>query len=348
MYEAPTNDLPSGLNTNQIDIYIKPKEQVENINTENPYILVGCQNNLSSYYIPHGKANLCLCIYLCFFLLPISPLFVCIILFGLTKGLEFKKVSEDKIIATESGYSCYSKRYNFSKYTLVKVESNERSAAVCCNKIESLQNISLYNNNLDEIDLDNSNIKNIPFKFVHKFTGNIGTTPEIQLNLSKFFSGVFENKIGEELKKYRPHKMVIPHFPLEEQFLKLNDNFYTFYTSSKFPFPPETTPEAFKRLDWVYSKNFDRIFIGVVKNDTTYLNSKTYQISEIDKFVFIMKNQGYVFQVLLKEGNFIDICTFYHQKDYILNTFIYLINGQFNSKLNNNNDIPPANIPTLQ
>lgn len=86
----------------------------------------------------------------------------------------------------------------------------------------------------------------------------------------------------------------------------------------------------------------------MVKNDKTYLNSKTYQINDIDKFVLIMKNQGYIFQVLLKEGNFIDICTFYHQKDDILNNFIYLINGQLNSKLNNNNDIPPANIPTLQ
>lgn len=245
MYEAPTTDLPNELNTNQIDIYIKPQELVEKNNTENPYIFVASQDTYSSYYIPHGKFNLCLCISLCIFLLPFSPIFVCIILFGLTKGLEFKKVSEDKIIAIESGYSCNSKSYNFSrKYTLVEVKSD--GITEYGNNTEILQKILLYNNNLDDIDLDNSNIKNIPFKFVHNFTKYRGTIPEIKLNLSKYFSGVFENKIKEELKKYSPPKKVFQLFALDEQFLKLNDHFYTFYTSSKYSYPPEQFQKLLK------------------------------------------------------------------------------------------------------
>ena len=44
--------------------------------------------------------------------------------------------------------------------------------------------------------------------------------------------------------------------------MKISDLFYTFIFSG----------EKFKRIDIIYSKNFDKIFIGVVKNDETYIN----------------------------------------------------------------------------
>ena len=127
--------------------------------------------------------------------LPSSPVLICIILFGLTKGLEIKKVSEEKIIATESGYSYNSKSYNFKRKNIfVKVESHGFEGY--CTHTEILQMILLlYNTNPDEIDLDNSNIKNIPFKSIQKFKKYIGTADEIELNLSNYFGGVFENKI---------------------------------------------------------------------------------------------------------------------------------------------------------
>ena len=78
-----------------------------------------------------------------------------------------------------------------------------------------------------------------------------------------------------------------------------------------------------------------------------HINNQTYQINEIEKFVLIMKDQKYLFKIHLKGGNFIDICTFCSQTKDILNSFIYLINGQIIIKSYNNN-IPPANIPTLQ
>ena len=350
MNEAQTNDLSSGFQPNQNEIYNKPPEQITNKNIDNPYILVSNQNE-NSYYIPHGKIYLSICITLSIFLFPISPILICIILFGLTKGLEFRKDSDDKIIATESGYSCNSKSYNFiGKYTSVQVKpSGYEEYGTFCRQRNSLHTISLYNTNPDEIDLDTSNVKNVPFKPIHNFQKYIGEEQDIYLNLKNFFSGVFQNQIKEELKIYDPtyKESIINLFPFEEQCLKLNDYYYTFYGYSSL-MGYYKSPESFERIDWIYSKNFDRIFIGVVKNDTTYITSYTYQLNEISKFVLVMKGKGYVFQIFLKGNNYIDICTFYHQDNKNLNSFIYLINGQINSKLNNNNDIPPANIPTLQ
>ncbi len=115
--------------------------------------------------------------------------------------------------------------------------------------------------------------------------------------------------------------------------------------------------ESFQRLDWIYTNDFDRIFIGVVKNDTSYVNTFTYTIESIDKFVLEIREGKLCLKIILKNGFDTEICRYTREKDKDLNTFLYLINGQINKIINgingNNQDYtekpeePGNSAPTL-
>ena len=108
--------------------------------------------------------------------------------------------------------------------------------------------------------------------------------------------------------------------------------------------------ESFERLDWIYSNDFDRIFIGVVKNDSSYINTFIYNTNTIDKFILEIKDGKYCFKILLKNGNNTEICRYKREQEDNLNTFIYLINGQINkiNNVNQNQATPDNSAPTIQ
>ena len=161
---------------------------------------------------------------------------------------------------------------------------------------------------------------------------------EIKSNLNKYFSKTFENKIDDELKKYVPNfgnnnenKFLI-HLNVDQngynQIIKISDYYYIYYTY-KYLYPIYYR-EIFHRIDWIFSKDFDRIFIGVVRGGN-YLKNIMYNINDIDKFVLMVNNNRYSFKICLKDGKNEDICEFQGQEKKVLDSFIYLINGQINN-----------------
>ena len=101
--------------------------------------------------------------------------------------------------------------------------------------------------------------------------------------------------------------------------MKLSDFFYTFNFSD----------EKFKRIDIIYSKNYDKMFIGVVKYDKAYINRLILSINTIDKFAMSMEQKGFGFKALLKGTiNQIEICDFFHQNQNSLEDFLFLLNGK--------------------
>jgi len=61
-------------------------------------------------------------------------------------------------------------------------------------------------------------------------------------------------------------------------------------------------------------------------------------------------NNNYLFKILLKDGNNVDICEFTKEKENTLNKFIFLINGQINDRNdrnNNNSDNSAPNVVTV-
>ena len=166
-----------------------------------------------------------------------------------------------------------------------------------------------------------------------------------------FIGNKFNNNIEEEIKLYVPNyneqrNIALPinfHFPFfgrpTDTFIKISDHFYMFYNYRYLD--TNSTKESFQRLDWIYTNNFDRIFIGVVKDDTTYINNFTYNIVELDKFIVEIRGDSLCLKVILKTGAKYDICRYTREKKRDLDTFIYLINGQINKINNGNNqDVP--------
>ena len=101
--------------------------------------------------------------------------------------------------------------------------------------------------------------------------------------------------------------------------MKISDLFYTFKFSG----------EKFERIDIIYSKNYDKIFIGVVKNDKEYINRLILSINTIDKFEMSLEKKGFGFRVLLKGTiNQNGICDFFNQSQNSLEDFLFLLNGK--------------------
>ena len=122
----------------------------------------------------------------------------------------------------------------------------------------------------------------------------------------------------------------------------------------------------FLRIDIIYSKNFDRLFIGIVKNDgKTYIKKFLFNLNEIDKFVIIKKNnneKGFHLKSINKGNNLIqDIC-YINEEQEELEGLLYILNekltdgadknGDHNIAINSNedvysNDCTPSKTPFL-
>ena len=113
----------------------------------------------------------------------------------------------------------------------------------------------------------------MPVKFYYILTAiGINDIQENLLKLKNFLpNNNYKNNIEIEIDKYKnkykyKEKPIINHFSFDHinffpKRIKISELFYSFRFQN----------ENFQRIDIIYSKNFDKIFIGVVKNDTTYI-----------------------------------------------------------------------------
>ena len=198
--------------------------------------------------------------------------------------------------------------------------------------------------NPSEIDLENSNLINTPINFSYKFEKLGGNYEDITAKIKALFpNNDYKNDIDDEIAKYRKKytnleqsdffNWKINGFLYER--MKISDLFYTFAF--------DLSKEKFKRLDIIFSKNYDKIFIGVVKNDKTYIKRLILNINTIDKFVMSVEQKGVGFKVLLKETiNQNEICNFFHQEKYYLESILFLLNGKLediNKGISNNCEV---------
>ena len=350
-----------------MDNFEKPTPQT----IENPYIVIPESNEENRLSISKGK----FCVFVPIFMLTIFmvgpivslsvtgvPFLIPILLIPIiiilscckSKIILIKNKSNNTLTIVEKYYLCCKKRYNLIlEYTDFKVIHYGSESGPCCN--HELFTIFALNINPNEADLDNSNIKNIPFKFLYKFNNLIGEQRQLELDLRNFSGIKFENKIKDEIDLYVPKQnktlivFSINQFnPINETFVKISEHFYIFYNyyflrSSK-------SNESFERLDWIYSNDFDRIFIGVVKNDSSYVNTFIYNTNAIDKFILEIRDGKYCFKILLKDGTNTEICRYKREQEKNLNNFIYLINGQINkiNNVNQNQVTPDNSAPTIE
>jgi hypothetical protein len=289
-----------------------------------------------------------------YFLIPILLVPIILILFFCKSKIQLiKDKSNNRLTIVEKNFLCCKKSYNLSlEYTDLKVSGYGSESGPFC--YHELSTIIAYNLNPNIVDLDKSNIKNVPFKFIYIFSNLIGERRQLELKLINFIGCKFENKINDEIDLYVPKQnnniIVFPFNVINQNkyiFVKLFDHFYMFYNYNYLI--NSRSNETFKRLDWIYSNDFDRIFFGVVKNDSSYVNTFIYNTNTIDKFVLEINDGKFCFKILLKDGTNTEICRYNREQEKNLNTFIYLINGQINkiNNVNQNQVISDNSAPTM-
>jgi hypothetical protein len=100
----------------------------------------------------------------------------------------------------------------------------------------------------------------------------------------------------------------------------------------------------FLRIDMIYSRDFDRLFIGVVNNDEkSYKSTNIFKLDEIDRFVIQKNNineQGFHLKYITKgNGQIQDLC-YINAVESDLEGLTYILNEKLNNNVNviNNNN----------
>ena len=336
-------------------------DNVEPQTTDNPYIVI--PEDLGTNQISLIKKKLCLTFSI---LVPLSFLVPGVILLGVfrvgviipavvvflaipclltllcyTYKIEITKdkANNTLTIDVKNYCRCKKKRYNFPlDSSVLKAKFKNYENYLCCNS--NYCNIFVLNVDPKVKDIDNNNIKNIPYKFFTKFEDYIGKENDLNTTFSSFIENKFENNIEEEINLYsslNPLKQFYTRFHSNSDiFVKISEHFYIFYNYAYLR--DNHSNESFQRLDWIYTNDFDRIFIGVVGNDTTYVNNFIFNINSIDKIIFEVRFGEHCLKTVLKDGQNIEICRYKNIDRKELEIFINLINGQIYKIINGNNN----------
>ena len=131
---------------------------------------------------------------------------------------------------------------------------------------------------------------------------------------------------------------LFPFSRVRVKYIKYSDHFFTFYFDKS-----KTSPEIIYgviRLDFIYSENFDRIFIGIVKSDLiSYVKTFEFYMNNIDKFIlqkFPNFKDGYDLKVMFKDKQIQDIWPIEKMTQEDLEGLVYLLNERLNNNYKNN------------
>ncbi len=113
----------------------------------------------------------------------------------------------------------------------------------------------------------------------------------------------------------------------------LNIILYIIYILIKYCF------EKKLRIDCIFSKDFDRIFIGLVKySGTSYANTFEFQMNDIERFVLQKEgNAVYNLKVVFKNKETQDIYRITNKTQEELEGLAYLLNKRLINNINNEN-----------
>ena len=311
-----------------------------------------------------------------------------------------KDKSNGKVIVKVINYLCFPKMKlnldieNIHFYILRQISQDEEGTR------ESFRLLIINDyKNLVDIDLDTSNIKKKPAKFIYSFNNvwraNYHHTQFTQI-LNDFIgnSGVYDNPLFFNINRFVHKVDAIFYFSQDlSKYMKFSDHLFTYHL--KYPlglscldiifiiiaccvnfctisiaisllnrkYEALTTKlkgaiaflisniilyslyKIFKyyfeniwRIDCIYSKNFDRVFIGIVKyTKTKYINTFEFQMNNISKFILEReRNSNFNLKVVFKNNETQQICTIKNKTQDELEGLAYLLNERLNINSNNN------------
>lgn len=207
----------------------------------------------------------------------------------------------------------YIKRYNFLNIPILDLELSLGNYNIEIERVvfsskngggRTYHEIYLYNqfNDTSEINLDTTNIKNVPIKLIYTFNISISDYNDAK--------NILENKLNNFIcsKNFKDQENKFPSYTKINDF-KYSDYFFTFIfhhiSNNHF-----LSIKGVIRIDFIYSKNFDIIFIGVVKKgEKSYAKTFEFKMDNIDKFILqnFQDNTGFYLKVIFKDQQIEDI-----------------------------------------
>ena len=204
--------------------------------------------------------------------------------------------------------------------------------------------------NPGEIDLNQSNIINCPVNLITKyetFYGLDGDCNEIQLKIDQFLGQQkYENNIYDEINKYRGQNgsnYLNVQKKIFAPYMKINEYFYTFFYMYS---------TVIYRTDFIYSNDFERLFIGKVSY-ARYSKTLLINLNEVNTFEMFEEEKSDgdspsfmsgSLKIIYKNQKTEEIAGICRDKKFYLEKFVLLLNGKLNDinemKKNNNNYTP--------
>ena len=293
-----------------------------------------------------------------FIILPIGI----IILFGFFIILILMKCSKKYVFSRNiKKNKFYVEKYNYLNNQTMELELSLGNYYIQCTEEKGkvthdngspfyyVYKIYLYNqfNDTSEINLDSTKIKEVPAKFSYVFEISSSGLNQVKLleeRLNKFiFTKIFKNplkfNIFDYMKKEKDPSCssFIPSFLIKVKYIKFSDYFFTFYFKSDFGGTGDA--HGALRIDFIYSEDFDRIFIGVVeKYEKSYIKTFEFRMDIIDKFVlqkFKNYGNGFDLKVMFKDKQIQEIWTIENKSQKDLEGLVYLLNERLNKETHN-------------
>ena len=215
--------------------------------------------------------------------------------------------------------------------------------------------------NSPEIDLNLGNVKTSPLKLYYHFDHIWPVNqPEIENRLNHLIGNAdYECPFKFDINKYmnigqskvERIQILNPLFQNSDkanysQYLKFCDNYFCYYLEEPF----SDKKADILRIDIIYSKDFNIIFIGLVKNnEKNYLNTFEFNMLTIDRFILQKINyedKGFNLKVIFKDQNTRLIYSLKKATQNDLRGLVYILNERLNINFNNiaemvNEENPP-------
>ena len=283
------------------------------------------------------------------------------------KKLEITKgESSNEVYIT--AYNCFYCSYKKLKCTNVNFYIGIVNDSLGTNNIGHRLFIMKNFKNLEEIDLNTSSIKNTPVKLyyyfdhiwryqdtgierqLNAFVGNPNYECPFQFNINKYMSVWLSE---EEKNIFYPPVNDIYSKRFYSQYLKFCDNFFCYYIEKPF----SNVLGDILRIDFIYSKDFDILFVGLVNHgEKSYKDTFEFNMATIDIFVLqkiSYQDNGFNLKVIYKDKSDQLIYSLKKGTQEELRGLVFLLNERLNGNVNNNNnniivkEIPGDNPPTL-
>jgi hypothetical protein len=213
----------------------------------------------------------------------------------------------------------------------------------------SIKDVYFYAiNDFKDVTLDLNTIKQKPLDLFHFYKYWEYATNLNELNQFVGSPANYDNPLTFDIKKYMKKNQIEsnPFYTFESnnyglsRIMKFSEQFFTYYIRFPYEDKNKETDMNLTRIDFVFSENYDEIFIGIVKsNKKSYKNTFHYEMNLINKFMINMKqtNEIDLLVVLKNNPKAQYICSIKNILKINADGLIYLLNEKLNLKNENTN-----------